>query len=296
MRTDRLGLVDTHRAVTRPRPIHPGETLLARRSCAPGRRLLRPGTSSRAIFEYCLGRAIAACPVEVHEFVVRSDSYSIVMTDVGGCRPAFFRTLNQMLARAFNRGFDERGALFAPGSYDVTILDPDDVVGEVVCLLAASDEAASGTSASSLSLHYGVQSIIRRPRGCFPDPHIERVALALVRPSELEPPLDDTAARCALRDVIWTLHGRLVPRAVVPAGCGRPQAAPGSRLVAMAGAFRRRERRRQRRRSLALRRFVRAHHRARRAYRRGRRDVLFPRGTYQMAVRFGVRTVGAQSG
>ncbi|MEM6291999.1 MAG: hypothetical protein AAGA54_12065 [Myxococcota bacterium] len=238
---------------------------------------------------------MSACEVEIHEFVLRDDGYSLVMTDVGGCRPTFFRMLNQMLALAFNRRFAERGALFAPGSYAVTLLESDEVVGEVVCMIAGSFAAPTGTSISSIAHHYGVQSIVRQPQQCFRTGHPERVALALTRPAPLEPPLSDTSARYALRDVIWTLDGAAESGGrPLRRGSGRGAQQHSHRRALIAKVLCHDERPLRRPRALSVRRFVRAHHKARRAYRRGRRDVLFPRGTYQMAMRFGVRVAGEE--
>ena len=85
--------------MSRPRQVFPGEVVLGTRRCIERRFLLRPDRVTSDIFLYCLARAARLTGVELHEFVVLSNHYHVVLTDVHGNRPEFFRELNQLVGR-----------------------------------------------------------------------------------------------------------------------------------------------------------------------------------------------------
>jgi REP element-mobilizing transposase RayT len=87
---------------TKPRRVVPGVTYLVTRRCSERRFFLHPDPQVTWNFEYLLGVLAAKYGVEVHAYVVMSNHYHLVVTDVQGVMPDFQRELNSLLARSVN--------------------------------------------------------------------------------------------------------------------------------------------------------------------------------------------------
>ena len=81
--------------MTRPRQVSPGDVVFCTRRCTRRQFLLRPDPDTCQILEYCLAYCAAKYRIELHEFVVMSNHYHLVLSDPLGNRPDFFRDLNK---------------------------------------------------------------------------------------------------------------------------------------------------------------------------------------------------------
>lgn len=292
--------------MTCPRFIRTGDVVMGTRRCSQRHFFLRPDPATDQLFLYCLARAVRVTGVAVHEFQVLSNHYHVVFTDVRGNRPEFFRELNQFVARGVNARLGRWENVFAPGSYNaVRLVDGDAIEDE--CLYTLCNVVKDGLvrlpeywdGVSSWSMEYGESKTIPRPEGFFRTSMRDEEVLTLVRPEALYPELSDEDARAQLR-------ARAKDRSYVLV---EKREASGRSFLGMHrvrrqsphGAPKSREPRRGLRPTVAGRntparvealreyaQFLEAHRTARLAYEAGNRDVVFPRGTYLMRVRFGV--------
>lgn len=283
------------------------------RRCSEQRFFLRPSALTDQLFLFCLARAARLTGVQIHEFQVLSNHYHVVLTDVHGNRPEFFRELNQFVARAVNASLGRWESFFAPGSYNaVTLVDGDAIEAE--CLYTLCNVVKAGLvklpeywgGVCSWSLEYGESKRIRRPEGFFRRSKStvrDEEVLTLVRPAALYPELSDAEARDRLRQ---RARERSYAFAATRQADGRGFL--GMKRVRNQPVHRAPKRPSQRRgirptvagknkpaRVEALRRYVaflEAYRSARLRFEAGIRDVVFPRGTYLLARRYGVVVAG----
>ncbi|MGH1344111.1 MAG: hypothetical protein ACRBN8_21305 [Nannocystales bacterium] len=295
--------------MTRPRFVKAGEVVMGTRRCSERRFFLRPSPTTDHLFLYCLARAVRLSGVLLHEFQVLSNHYHVVFTDVRGQRPLFFRELNQFVARGVNASLGRWESFFAPGSYNAVTLVDDDAI-EDECLYTLCNVVDAGLvklpeywdGVCSWSMNYGQSKTIRRPTGFFDessDKTLEEEVLTLVRPEALYPGLSDADAREQLRDrarershliadKLRNNGGSFVgmarvrrqptessPSTRAPRRGIRPTVA-GKNKWARIEALQRNEA------------FLKAHEQARLLFESGKRNVVFPLGTYLMVQRFGV--------
>ncbi len=295
--------------MTRPRFIEPGEVVMGSRRCSEQRFFLRPSSITDQLFLYCLARAARITGVQLHEFQVLSNHYHVVLTDVRGNRPEFFRELNQFVARGVNASLGRWESFFAPGSYNAVVLLDGDAI-ERECLYTLCNVVEAGLvklpeywdGVCSWRLDYGESKRIRRPLGFFRESNasmLEEEVLTLVRPKGLYPELADAEARAKLRRRArershdHTAKLRAQGRAFM--GMKRVRKQPVTRS-AVSPSKRRGIRptvasRDRSTRVAALQRYARfleAYRAARLRFEAGARDVLFPVGTYLLARRYGV--------
>lgn len=292
--------------MTMPRLILENEVVMGTRKTSEGRFFLRPSPAMDALFLYCLARAVRITGVLVHEFAVLSNHYHVVFTDVRGNRPEFFRELNQFVARGGNRQLGRRENFFKPGSYNAPVLVDGDAI-EDKCLYTLCNPVKHGlvklpeywNGISSWNFEYGQTKEYKRPPGFFAEDMRETEYLTLCRPEELYPELDDAHARKQLKDRATERGHALVKKIRKNGGriMGMPRVRkqptnsspstrpprPGIRPnVAGKNKWARIE---------ALQRnaaFLEDHRNARLRFEAGEIDVVFPRGTYLMAKRYGV--------
>jgi hypothetical protein len=271
---------------------------------------------SDQLFLYCLARAARISGVLLHEFQVLSNHYHVVLTDVRGQRPVFFRELNQFVARGVNASLGRWENFFAPGSYNaVTLVDGKAIEEE--CLYTLCNVVKAGLvklpeywdGVCSWDMDYGQSKTIRRPEGFFDassDKTPDEEVLTLVRPEALYPHLGDDEARQRLRDKArersYSFAEKLRKKGGSFMGMKRvrrqpPNSSPSTRAprrgirptVAGKNKWARIE---------ALQRneaFLEAHEHARLLFEGGKHDAVFPLGTYLMVQRFGVAVDDAKS-
>lgn len=292
-----------------PRRILPGATYLISRRCIERRFLLRPDRPVTGIFLYCLAYAAGAFDIVVHGFLVLDNHFHLSITDPSGQLPRFMERLDGLLARALNAFRGRWESFFAPGSYGAVRCEShEDALDKIVYLL--TNPVAAGlvshsrrwTGASSRNWRFGTTRSFERPNTSFFDPNgrlPESVSLSLAAPPGLEPLPEpeadrrlterliaaETEIRARFRTEGRTFRGmdqvmRIDPNAS-PA-TPEPRRGLNPRIAAKDAATRVEA-------IEAWREFQAEYRYAWLAWRDGRRDVLFPLGTWLMRVRHRAR-------
>lgn len=292
--------------VTAPRIILDGETIFVTRRCAGRQFRLRPDPATSHIIRYCIGYAAARHHILLHEVVVMSNHYHMILTDLARRRAKFFGEVNSLIARAVNAEYGDWENLFATGSYNcVKLLSGKDVADKAAYTLL--NPTAAGLvrepedwgGVTSHSMVYGRPIVIPKPKAFFTEEMPESVELRLIRPTAMFPHLDDNDARGRLRlrvrdaagefaESLRRMGGRFMgmdrvraqprhsaPHTRAPRRGIRPTVASKD-TKARVGALK------------ARRKFLSAYESARRSWEAGDRAVVFPRGTYLMRERFRV--------
>ena len=297
--------------MTRPRQVSPGDVVFCTRRCTRRQFLLRPDPDTCQILEYCLAYCAAKYGIELHEFVVMSNHYHLVVSDPLGNRPDFFRDLNKLVSSAINCRFGQFENLFEPGSYNaVRLLETSDLEDKCVYTLANPTEAGLVSSPRywegviSWNMAYGEVKQVERPSVYFRDCMPATAALVLTRPPGFDPRLTDHEVRERIRQRARAKAADIATR-IRDAGGGfmgmkrvlkqQRTSSPATRAprfgirpnVAGRSKWARIEA------LQALKTFLTRYAQARLAWLAGDRDTEFPPGTYLMAHRFGVRVAPA---
>lgn len=288
--------------MTLPRQVLPGTTYLVTRRCLERRFFLRPSPRTNATLGYLLAAAAARHGILLHAFCALSNHLHLVLTDPAGTLPAFKRDLDGLVARAINAQLGRRDHFWCQGSYSAVALEDDAAVLEKIVYVLANPVAAGLVRHaddwpglwSDPHLVGRSSAPTRRPTGFFREhgplpgeaplqlhlpPGVASVIefLAAVTPL-LREAEDRAAAALAAAGRSFSGAARVLaqhPTARPPSQDPRPSLRPRF-------ATRNAERR------IAavdrLRRFLLGHAEALAAWREGRRDFVFPAGTYLMRV------------
>ena len=89
--------------MTLPRQVLPNTTYLVTRRCIGRRFLLRPDDRVNNLFAYCLARAVEKYGLKLHAACAMSNHYHLVLTDPEGVLPDFAAWLNRQLAMCVKR-------------------------------------------------------------------------------------------------------------------------------------------------------------------------------------------------
>lgn len=292
--------------MTLPRPIHAGETILVQRRCLERRFFLLPDALTVSVFQYCLALASQQTGVLIHEYVMMSNHYHLVLTDPYCTRPMFFQRLNSLIARALNSYMGRWESFWAPGSYQAPVLLGAKTILRK-CVYTLNNPVEAGLvrypwdfgSASSWAMEYGQVVEVKRPQHFFSENLPERVALTLHRPPTLYEGLDDRQVRAKVREaakdnrreIIRELKDRGVTflgwkRVLKQPRHGSPQTRAERRgihpTVAGPSKWARLEKLQMNKG------FQAAYQKARTLFMLGEREVTFPAGTYGMRVQLGV--------
>lgn len=289
-------------ARVRPRQIFPGATYLVTRRCTQRQFLLVPNRRTTQIFHYCLAYAVRRTGVEVHAVVVMSNHYHLVVTDPGGVLPLFVECLNKLVAKCVNASLGRWENFWAsePASY-VRLLDADAVIDKLAYLLANPVDAAlveHGREWPGLRLGRPGSYPARRPDIFFREAGTmpKSIKLELVPPPGLagrdaQKRINEAVAERE-RDARTRIRreGRsfLGVRAVLRQN---PFASPvtfeSKRQLSPQIASRNKWLRIETLTRCAE--FVREHRRALAGWLKGKRNVVFPAGTYLMRIRHNAR-------
>jgi putative transposase len=294
--------------MTAPRQVLRGATYLVTRRCVHRQYLLRPSRAANQVFRYLLAVAADRYGVQVHAYCVMSNHYHLVVTDPEARLPACLQFLDGLVARAINSLLGRQDDFFwGPDSFSaVELVTPEAVVDKAAYTLANPVAAGLVRSAhrwpglwSSPQEVGASECLIKRP-GHFFDPRGSMPAAAPLRLST--PPGFPTAEAFRERlsaalaekeaEAVKVVRGFLGAARVL---AQKPTAR--ARSVEPVGQLNPRVAARDpERRVSALRRlvsFLAEYRSALREWRRGRKEVLFPVGTYQMRVAFGASCAGA---
>jgi REP element-mobilizing transposase RayT len=288
--------------MTAPRRIIPGTTYLVTRRCAGRQLLLRPSRSTNDIFRYVLAVAAARFGIRVHAFCVMSNHFHIVVTDPSARLPQFEQYLDSLVARAMNASLGRWESFWAPSSYSaVALATPDDIIEKTTYVLANPVSAGlvprgsdwPGLWSAPELLGQGVISATRPSTFFNPDGPMPAVAdLRLEVPPGFESASEfqagvasalaaaedaarvDAASRARRFLGVARVLGQSAfarPRPTEPRQALRPRIAARDKWKRVEALSR-------------LVDFLSRYRAAREARRAGRRDVVFPAGTYLLRV------------
>ncbi len=295
--------------MTAPRQVLPGTTYLVTRRCSQRQFLLKPSETTNGVFLYLLALAAARYGIQVHAYCVLSNHFHLVVTDPHASLPAFHQVLDALVARAVNASLGRWEAFWAPNSYSaVRLTSPGDIVDKVAYVLAnpvAAGLVGSGRAWPGLwsapERIGGAELVARRPTHFF-DPNgglPEDVTLRLEAPPgfdsaeqfrallsrALEAAEDEARSRTRARGGFMGVGTVLAQKPT-----GRPRRQEPRRALNPRVAGRDKWKRIE---ALArLSEFLSAYRAAWRSRRSGRRDAVFPCGTYLLRVVHGVPCAG----
>jgi REP element-mobilizing transposase RayT len=166
---------------------------------------LKPTPRTTAIFLYCLAWVVRATRVQIHEFIVMSNHYHIVLTDPHGRLPKFTQQLHGLVARAVNASYGKFGTFWENEQYAAPELPDDaDVVDKSVYALTNAqaadlvERAHQWPGLSSWKLEYGEAIVAHKPSTLFSRRMPKELRFKLVRPA-VYLDLDDVQLRALIR-------------------------------------------------------------------------------------------------
>jgi REP element-mobilizing transposase RayT len=263
---------------------------------------LRPSDVSNGIFLYVLAVAAQRFGIALHAFCVLSNHVHLVLTDPGAQLPAFEQYLSSLVARAVNASLGRWEAFWAIGSYSaVALSSTDDVVDKIAYALANPVAAGLVSSARdwpglwSRPEQIGAGPItVQRPATFFRagGDMPETVELVLTPPPGFDSAEDfreqlraalSVREASARREVASQGRGFLgVARVLAQKWWAHPRTGEPRRELNPRIAERDKWKRLEALSRLTE--FLHAYRAAWAARRAGRRDVIFPYGTYALRV------------
>lgn len=288
-------------AVTTPRQILPGRTYLVTRRCVQRQFLLKPSPRTNQLVRYCLADAARHTGVQIHAICFMSNHWHGVVTDPEARLPEFLERFHRLLARAQNAVLGRWEALWSSDKPSVVALSTDSDILEKMAYVVANPTAAGLVRVPHewpgvISAQFGSSTVVQRPefffdpRGAMP----ARATLQIVRPPIFQ---ELSAVELATR-LFAAVERRVGEARETLRRSGRLFLGPKSiRRQSVDGRPRSYEVRRNPspriaagntpERLLAIGRlleFVRRYRSAWHAWRSGRRDTVFPAGTYALRV------------
>jgi len=297
--------------MTAPRQILPGASYLITRRCAQRQFLLKPSPVVMAVFKYVLAVAAARYGILLHAVCVLSNHFHIVLTDPRSQLPLFEQFLDSLVARALNACYGRFEHFWAPGSYSAVKLEThEDLLDKAAYTLANPVTAGlvrhghhwPGVWSDPRQIGKGSEVVERsefffKPDGSMPDSG----RLVFVAPAGFESAeAYRNALQAALEDRERSVAAERKAKGLGFLGAKRVLGqkhtdVPGSEAPRR-GLNPRVAARDRWRRIEALGRlvsFLDDYREALKKLRSGIRDVVFPTGTYQLRVSFGVACAGA---
>lgn len=292
----------------RARPVIPNATTMITRRVRQRMFLLRPSEETNNIIGYVVGVAADKYGIRMHAMKVLSNHWHGVSTDPHGNAVRFRQDCHSLIGRALNRLHDDEENLWNSSQTAVTECDePDDVIGRIAYTMANSVEGGLVRYAHRWP---GVKHMwphkprtYKRPKCFFGTSMPEEVTLEMHRPPGFDHLSDEELAE----HVESAVHEReeffraeadregrpFLGRAAIlaqdrygrPTTKGKPRK-PHARRFAACSLERVAELVRQRRQWEA------GYAEAMALWKTGKRDVVFPHGTYKMRVVHNARCAG----
>lgn len=286
----------------KPKEQHPGQLVELSQRTTHRTYFWRPGKDTRALFGYMFGRALNAKGQRAHVACLLSNHVHSLQTDRTGRRSGFMQQAFSNAARKRNLQLDRREKLWAPKEPgDMAVLDLEKVVERVLYValqpVAAGlvERAGDWTGFRILPRDWGKPMRFPRPDRCgrgmpevveftpMPPPGFDHLPLKQVI-AFFEDLIAKEERRYARKRKGRPVLGIEICEAMNPFRTPKTPSAmrtlnprfTSSDKSLVARAIRR------------LREFQRLHRQALNAFRDGQRDVVFPAGTQQMALRAGV--------
>ncbi len=289
--------------VTLPRRLLPGSFYLLTRRCTQRQYLLRPSRLTNQIVGYCLARAAEDTGVHLHAVCVMSNHWHAVVQDPCARLPEFLERAHRLIAKCQNSALGRWEALWSSEKPSVVYLATEhDVLDKMAYVIAnptaaglvRSPEQWPGVITGRLGqqLHFEMPDLFFDDEAAESDTH--DVVLDFVRPPIFEQLSDDELNRNlfdAVEDRVRKARAEMRKAGKAFLGVARilrqpftgvptqteirrklnPRVAAANPSVRV-GVLR------------ALQRFVADYRKAWSAWREGRRDVVFPYGTYALRV------------
>lgn len=277
----------------------PGRTYLVTRRCTQRQFLLKPSRSTNQIIQYCLALAAKQTGVRLHTVCFMSNHWHGVVTDPLARLPEFLERFHRLLARAQNASLGRWENLWSSDKPSVVHLVSDQDVLEKMAYTIANPTAAGlvrspDTWPGVVSKRLVEQRRVSRPEVFF-DPNgllPESVVLETTRPPiypqlsivELARHLNNAIQRLVrnARDALAKAGRKFLGvRGILQQTCDgspttpEPRRNPKPKIAATDTAERIEAIR-------LLKAFVQEYRAAWQSWRQGRRDQLFPAGTYAL--------------
>lgn len=295
------------RSMTRPMPVLPNTTYMETRRCSERRFFFKPSKRSNQIYLYCLALAAEKYNVEIHCFCVESNHEHNNTTDTMGNHPEFRQLKNSLIGRAMNVELRRHEAFWAPTDREVVELADEGAQTDAYAYTLANPVkdglvpyGHQWPGPRSKPSDIGKELVIKRPVGGFFKNSTlpEEVTLKLTVPPALR--------HLPIEEAIATLEGAVVAAEASYREKRRKKKQPflGRRAVRKRSAFDAPKARRPFRRlnprlkcsnpSLMqklvqrLKDFWNAYAAAREAWLNKEHSALFPCGTYQLRLLYGV--------
>ena len=287
--------------MTAPREVLAGRSYLLTRRCTQRQFLLKPSRRTNQLVRYCLAVAASKTGILLHAVCVMSNHWHGVVTDPFARLPEFLEHFHRLLAKAQNASLGRWENLWSSDKTSVVLLVSDDDVLEKMAYTIANPTAAGlvrsprewpGVITARIGERCEVDmpDVFFDPEGSLP----ASVSLAFTRPP-IYPQLDvGTLARLLASAV--ERHVRNAREALARAGrkflgakavrqqpvhatphTSEPRRNPNPRIA----AHHRPERVQAIRNLMA---FQRAYRAAWHAWRHGKREQVFPAGTYALRI------------
>jgi putative transposase len=292
--------------MTQPRQFIPGTTYFITRRCTQRQFWLKPTELTNRIFLYCLAVAAMKTGVSIHVVCVMSNHYHLEFTDPDGRAAEFYGWLHKYVAKAINASKGRWENLWSSEKTSVIpISSANDVLGKIVYTLAnpvqAQLVADSGLWPGVWLFRKSHSMVIKRPEvyfrsdGTMPD----EIQLTIERPPQFAH-MSQEAYEELVEEQLFRREQKIAAkmaakgqsflgiRAVMGQGfTSSPKSkAPRRELNPRVAAKSKWQRIEAIQRNKA---FLAEYHEARKRWKDGERDVLFPYGTYGLRIHAGVR-------
>jgi len=134
--------VDRWDGVTAPREILPGKSYLVTRRCTQRQLLLKPSRLTNDVVRYCLAVAAKQTGVLLHAVCFMSNHWHGVVTDPHARLPEFLERFHRLLAKAQNASLGRWENLWSSDKTSIVLLVSDDDVLEKMAYTIANPTAA----------------------------------------------------------------------------------------------------------------------------------------------------------
>jgi putative transposase len=294
--------------MTAPRQVLPGTIYLVTRRCARRQYLLRPSRATNQVFLYLLALAAERYGVQIHAYCMMSNHYHLVVTDPDARLPACLQFLDGLAGRAINALLGRQEDFFwGPDSFSAVELASTEAVIDKAAYTLANPVAAGLVRSAhrwpgpwSCPEAVGADELLVKrpshffdPKGSMPD----SVSLRLSTPRGFP---SAEAFRRQLRGALAAREADAVKKVGTFLGAARVLAQKPTARARSMEPFKETNPKVAARdpgtRVAALQRlvsFLVEYRAALREWRQGRKEVLFPVGTYQMRVAYGAACAGA---
>jgi putative transposase len=291
--------------VTAPRRVLPGKTYLLTRRCMGRHFFLRPSPLTNQLVRYCLATAAEKTGVLIHAICFMSNHWHGVVSDPFGRIPEFLEHFHRLLARSMNVALGRRENFWSSEKPSMVLLVSDEDVLEKMAYTIANPTMAGLVFSPSdwpgvISARFGETTDVQMPRVFFraDGPLPARACLKITRPQILPDLSSDQLEQrlqCAIDRYVDAAREQLRARGQQVVGArtvlrqspfSLPRAPEPRRRLDPQIASRTLRARVHALRSLMA--FRKAYRVARDAWRFGKRDTVFPAGTYALRVHAGV--------